>query len=122
MSATPTTAIHPTSGSASMTLAWRVLALVNLFRLLVPVLFAILYSTIGTTSVGQEHPLLFASVALFYFLFALVCNASIRRRWLGLHTQAVVSVCIDVVAIALLTYASGGMNSGLAALLVLPIG
>src|SRR5688572_29539594 len=31
-------------------------------------------------------------------------------------------LCIDVVAIALLTYASGGMTSGLASLLVLPIG
>ena len=105
-----------------MTLAWRVLALVNLFRLLVPMLFAILYGTIGSTSVGQEHPLLFAAVALFYFLFAVVCIASIRRRWLGIQTQAVASVCVDVVAIALLTYASGGMNSGLAALLVLPVG
>ncbi|MET0659534.1 MAG: ATP-binding protein, partial [Steroidobacteraceae bacterium] len=32
------------------------------------------------------------------------------------------SVSVDVLAITLLTYASGGMNSGLAALLVLPIG
>src|SRR5690606_40892923 len=33
-----------------------------------------------------------------------------------------VNVCIDILAISLLTYTSGGMNSGLAALLVLPVG
>ena len=36
--------------------------------------------------------------------------------------QTFVNVCIDVLAITVLTYASGGMNSGLAALLVLPVG
>lgn len=105
-----------------MTLAWRVLALVNLFRLLVPLLFAILYATIGSGTVGQAHPLLFAAVALFYFLFAIASIASIRSHWPDLRMQALISVSVDLLAITLLTYASGGMNSGLAALLVLPIG
>jgi two-component system sensor histidine kinase PilS (NtrC family) len=105
-----------------MTLAWRVLALVNLFRLLVPILFAVLHATIGVATVGQAHPLLFAAVALFYFLFATVSIIAIRRHALDLRLQALISVTVDIVVIALLTYASGGMNSGLAVLLVLPVG
>jgi two-component system sensor histidine kinase PilS (NtrC family) len=107
---------------SSVDLAWRVLALVNLFRLLVALLLMILFLTIAPRPVGQFRPSLFSGTATAYFLFAAGAISSIRSRWPMLELQTLISVCVDVLAIALLTYSSGGMNSGLAALMVLPVG
>jgi two-component system sensor histidine kinase PilS (NtrC family) len=107
---------------SSVDLAWRVLALVNLFRLLVPLLLMILFLTITPRPVGQFRSSLFTGAATAYFLFAAGAISSIRSRWPTLELQTIIGMCADVLAIALLTYASGGMNSGLAALMVLPVG
>ncbi|HWK75772.1 MAG TPA: hypothetical protein VNQ81_15955, partial [Povalibacter sp.] len=107
---------------SSTDLAWRVLALVNLFRLLTPLLLAILFVTLSPSPVGQLRPPLFVGAATAYFLFAMGSIASIKRRRPAIELQTFVGVCVDVLCIALLTYASGGMNSGLAALMVLPVG
>jgi two-component system sensor histidine kinase PilS (NtrC family) len=108
--------------TSSVDLAWRVLALVNLFRLLVPLLLMGLFMAVAPRLVGQFRPSLFTGVATAYFLFAVGAISSIRSRWPMLELQTLISVCMDVLAIALLTYCSGGMNSGLAALMVLPVG
>ncbi|HKU16766.1 MAG TPA: ATP-binding protein [Steroidobacteraceae bacterium] len=105
-----------------MDLGWRVLALVNLFRLLVAVLLTTMFATITPTRVGQAHPALFLAVTAAYFVYGLLCIISVKRRWPDVTVQAIAGLCIDIAAITFLTYASGGMTSGLAALLVLPIG
>jgi two-component system sensor histidine kinase PilS (NtrC family) len=46
----------------------------------------------------------------------------VKGRWPEIGVQTFINICVDITALTLLTYASGGMNSGLAALLVLPIG
>jgi two-component system sensor histidine kinase PilS (NtrC family) len=109
-------------GSATKELPWRVLTLVNLFRLLVPLLLMMLYLTIAPPAVGQSHSALFISTATAYFLFAAGSISSLKRRWPAADVQTIINVCVDVTAVALLTYSSGGMSSGLASLLVLPIG
>jgi two-component system sensor histidine kinase PilS (NtrC family) len=106
----------------SSQLAWRVLTLVNLFRLLVAVLLTVMFLTITPTRVGQAYPGLFIGATAAYFAYALLSIATVKRRWPEVSIQAVVGLCVDVLAIATLTYASGGMTSGLASLLVLPIG
>lgn len=111
--------LAPTS---STDLAWRVLTLVNLFRLLVPLLLGILFLTLSPSPVGQIRPALFTGTATAYFLFAVGSISSLKRRWPAIELQTFISVCIDVLVIALLTYSSGGVDSGLAALLVLPVG
>ena len=98
------------------------LALLNLFRLLVPLLLAALYVTISPRPVGQPHPSLFIGVLAAYFLFAVLAIPGIRQRWPAIELQSLIGVFVDVLAISVLTYASGGMSSGLAALLVLPVG
>jgi two-component system sensor histidine kinase PilS (NtrC family) len=109
--------------SASSTeLAWRILGLVNLFRLLVPVVLGTLFFLATPKPVGQAHGALFAGVLVSYLLFAIGTFSSIRRQWPGLETQAVAQVLIDIVAITLVEYASGSSNVAVAALLVLPIG
>jgi two-component system sensor histidine kinase PilS (NtrC family) len=107
---------------ASVDLAWRVLALANLFRLLAPLLLGVLFFTISPPPVGHVRPPLFIGTATGYFLYAIGSIVSIKRRWPDITLQAMINVCVDVLAISLMTYASGGMASGLAALLVLPIG
>jgi two-component system sensor histidine kinase PilS (NtrC family) len=113
---------EPGLPETSNDLAWRVSALVNLFRLLVPLLLAGLYFTITPPPVGQAHPALFAGALTGYFVYAALSIGSVKRRWPDLSLLTFVNVCADVIAIALLTYSSGGMNSGLAALIILPIG
>ncbi len=108
--------------TSSTDLSWRVLTLVNLFRLLVPLLLAVLFLTISPSPVGQMRPPVFIGALVAYFLFAVGSIASIKQRRPTVDIQTIIGVCVDVVAIALLTYSSGGMNSGLAAVLVLPIG
>ena len=103
-------------------LAWRVLALVNLFRLLVAVLLSVMFATITPTRVGEVYPALFVGATAAYFAYALLSIVTVKRRWPDVGVQAMAGLCIDVAAITLLTYASGGIASGLASLLVLPIG
>lgn len=107
--------------SSSTTLAWRVLTLVNVFRLLVPVLLAVLYVSLSPSPVGYMRPAIFAGTATAYLLFALGSILTIRHRTPGIEIQTLIGACIDILAIALLTYSSGGTDSGLAAVLVLPI-
>src|SRR5690606_28350274 len=103
-------------------LAWRVVTLVNIFRLLVPLMLAILFGSLSPSPVGEVAPALFIATLISYFLFALGMIPSIKKRWPDITLQTTISVSVDVLAITLLTYASGGMGSGLAALLVLPVG
>jgi hypothetical protein len=59
------------STTHSTDLSWRVLALVNLFRLLVPLLLAVLFLTISPSPVGQMRPAIFIGAATAYFLLAI---------------------------------------------------
>ncbi len=110
------------SSSSSTDLAWRVLSLVNLFRLLAPLLLATLFITLSPRLIGQTRPGIFLGGLVAYFGFALAVVPSLRHRWPAIEIHATVTLTIDVIIIALLTYSSGGMTSGLAALLVAPVG
>jgi two-component system, NtrC family, sensor histidine kinase PilS len=116
------TLLSTPNATESSPLAWRVLTLVNLFRLLVTVLLTVMFLTIKPTRVGQAYPELFIATSAAYFAYALLSIATVKRRWPEASIQTIAGLCIDVVAIAWLTYASGGTTSGLAALMVLPIG
>jgi two-component system sensor histidine kinase PilS (NtrC family) len=113
---------NPRAAANSADLAWRVLALVNLYRLLVPALLAVLFLVMSPSPIGHAAPGLFTTTAAAYFLYAVACIWAVKGRWPEIDIQTFINVCVDVTALTLLTYASGGMNSGLAALLVLPVG
>ncbi len=110
------------SQHASIDLAWRVLALANLFRLIAPLVLGALYLGLQPSTIGQVSPRLFVAAAVTYFSFALLAIPGIKRRRPQVALQAIVNVFVDVLAISLMTYASGGVSSGVGALLVLPIG
>ena len=61
---------HARISATSTELAWRVLALVNLYRLLVPVLLTVLYLSMTPAPVGQVAPALFTATGGVYFVYA----------------------------------------------------
>ena len=104
-------------------LAWRVIGLLNIFRLLVPmVLVLLLFFDAPSRSVGTVLPGLFLGISVVYFTFGLVCIHPIQRRWPGVEWMALFPLAVDATAITLLIHASGGVASGLATLLFLPVG
>ena len=62
-------------------------------------------------------------MALFtYFVLAAVLALVGRRFWPGRRSLVLTHALIDAYAVAVLTYASGGVASNLAMLLVIPVG
>jgi hypothetical protein len=103
-------------------LSWRVLGFVNGLRLLAATALATVFVSIMPETIGQLDPALFAGAATAYFLYAAISVGSIRRRSPDIVLQTWTGVFADVLVLSLLTYASGGVNGGIAALVVLSIG
>jgi len=104
-------------------LAWRVLSLLNLYRLLVPItLVSLHFAAQETSSIGWLRPKLFLTTAALYFAIGILMIAALKMRWPELTRQAWGHLCVDVIAIALLLYSSGGVGSGLGLLMVIPVG
>jgi len=113
----------PPSAAGSAELPWRVIGLLNVFRLLVPmVLILVFFFNAPDRSVGTVLPGLFLGICVAYFTFGLVCIQPIQNRWPSAHWMALFPLTADAVAITLLIHASGGVSSGLATLLFLPVG
>lgn len=103
-------------------LSWRVLGFVNGLRLLASSSLATLFVSIMPETIGQLDPALFAGSATAYFLYSVISIGSIRRRSPDIVLQTWTGVFGDVLVLSLLTYASGGVNDGIAALVVLSVG
>ncbi len=102
--------------------AWRVLRLVNIYRILVSVfLLAMFLVADDPRLIGAVQPDLFFGIALVFFVFGAVNDFAIIQRWPSLLAQSVAQVLIDVVAIMLLAHASGGLESGLGNLLIVSV-
>ena len=115
--------------SAPSDFAWRVVGLLNLYRLLVPIVLVTLQwagGTLGATgsqwATAPTLPSLFLSACVAYFTAAVLLVVARRLNWTSLRIIALVNASVDAVAIALILYASGGVSSGLGILLVLPVG
>jgi len=101
-------------------LAWRVIGLLNLYRVLVPlVLLAML--TFSAPGWSVARPQLFEAACVAYFTAAALLVIARRLHWSSLRIVALVNATVDALAIGFILYASGGVGSGLAILLVLPV-
>jgi two-component system sensor histidine kinase PilS (NtrC family) len=108
---------------ATPDLPWRVLGLMNVFRLIAPmVLLLVFFFDAPTRSVGTHNPGLFIGICAAYFAFGLISMQPLQRRWPSAEWLALLQVVVDTVAIILLIHASGGVGSGLGTLLILPAG
>jgi len=104
-------------------LAWRVIGLVNLYRLLVPpVLLSMQWLPQSQATLQPIHPQLFLGVCIAYFTAGVLLVVARRLSWPTLRRIALVNAGIDAAAISLILYACGGVSSGLGILLVLPVG
>jgi two-component system sensor histidine kinase PilS (NtrC family) len=113
----------PTPASPGSDLAWRVVALANLYRLLLPpVLFALLMVTRPTPTVGAIDPELFTVVCAVYWILGGLVAFGGRGHWPNRRALVFVHTLLDTTAICSLLFASGGVSSGLGILLVIPVG
>jgi two-component system sensor histidine kinase PilS (NtrC family) len=103
-------------------LAWRVIGLLNLYRLLVPLgLLALRSFASPDWAALSARPRLLVAACIAYFTAAVLLVIARRLQWSSLRIVALVNASVDALAIGLILYASGGVASGLGILLVLPV-
>lgn len=109
--------------TAPSDLAWRVIGLGNLYRLLVPlVLLAIVFLRPDEQALVASQPNLFVSTCAAYFFIGVLMVAARRLQWPSIRRVALLNAAVDSVLVGLLVYAAGGVMSGLGILLVVPVG
>jgi two-component system sensor histidine kinase PilS (NtrC family) len=114
--ATPAAAPDPRTD-----LAWRVVGLLNLYRLLVPLVLVSALWLSGQPLTLVARPRLFLVACALYFTAAVLLVIARRLRWSTLRIVALVNAGVDSAAVGLILYASGGVSSGFGILLVLPV-
>jgi two-component system sensor histidine kinase PilS (NtrC family) len=118
----PTPAIAAAPLVTPSDLAWRVIGLLNLYRLLVPLVLLSMQWLSGTGwELATARPRLFESACITYFTAAVLLIIARRLHWSSVRIVALVNATVDAVAIGFIVYASGGATSGLGILLVLPV-
>jgi two-component system, NtrC family, sensor histidine kinase PilS len=112
----------PPLATAPSDLAWRVIGLLNLYRVLVPLVLVSMQLLAGPqwTPVAAR-PSMFMSACVAYFTAGVLLIIARRLEWASLRIVALVNASVDSAAIALILYAGGGISSGLGILLVLPV-
>ena len=110
------------SGGSKLALNWRVLGLLNLYRVLVPLVLVSLYSLGGGKGISVDSPRLFFAAAVFYLCFGLFSVILVRRRVATAYIQTIFQATLDIVVLLLLLHSCGGVGSGLGLLLLVPVG
>jgi two-component system sensor histidine kinase PilS (NtrC family) len=103
-------------------LTWKPLRLLTFYRVILAGLLSVLYFTIGSeTTLGIEQPELFSVTCIAYLLFSLLAGFTTRLRYPDYQLQTITQVLVDITAITLLIFASGGPSSGLGILLIISV-
>jgi two-component system sensor histidine kinase PilS (NtrC family) len=110
------------NNGSKLALNWRVLGLLNLYRVLVPLVLISLYSLGGGRGIAVDSQQLFFGAAIFYLLFGLVSVILVRRRLASAHIQTILQASLDITVLMLLLHACGGVAGGLGLLLLVPVG
>lgn len=101
---------------------WQSLHYFNLYRLIVAGVILLAHLLLGEQIlIGRYHPTLFVVASLLYILFGGVLMVTTHNRWPRFELQLSVQVLADVLLIAVLMFASGGMASGLGLLLLITL-
>ena len=104
-------------------LSWRVLRLLNAFRMLAAAFLVVLFFyPESPRPIGNTSPSLFAAAVLGWFLLGALNDFAVKRHWPSINSQAFAQIVIDTVAIGALTHASGGLATGIGNLLVITVG
>ena len=106
----------------SAALGWRLLNIVNLFRMVVGGLVVALFFSDSTPRLlGDVFPDLFLWTGIMYASFGALASFTVRAQRPGLELQAYTQLAGDIAAVTLLMHASGGAASGLGSLLFITI-
>jgi len=103
-------------------LNWRVLGLLNLYRILVPLVLLALYSLPGARGIAVDYPQIFFGAAIAYLCFGLLSVILVRRRLINVDVQTILQATVDITVLMLLLHACGGVTGGLGILLLVPVG
>ncbi len=103
-------------------LAWRVLGLLNLYRLSVPLVLMVLSLLASRPlQLGAAQPGIYFYALAGWFATGVICIALLKTRWPSLQAQAFVHIAFDVVAVTALLFTSSGAASGAGLLLIMPV-
>jgi len=103
-------------------LTWKPLRLLSFYRVVLAGLLAVLFFSIPEdTGLGIRDNDLYASTSIAYLLFSVVAGFAARLRQPGYELQTVIQIIVDIVAITVLMFASGGLTSGLGILLLIAV-
>ena len=114
---------RPAVNSAAADFAWRVLVLLNLFRLSVgAVLLVIFYLVDSPRIVGETDDTLAWRALIAWLGAGCAFLFLLHRRAPSTRWQTYLQFATDVVAVTLLIHASGGISSGLGGVLIVSVG
>jgi len=101
---------------------WKPLQYLNIYRLSLTLLIVTLNATDLTPSpLGIHNPQMFQNICLIYLGISAANAFGINYRWPAFGIQVHLHVLSDIAAISLLSYTSGGVESGLSILLIASI-
>jgi len=102
---------------------WRLLRLLNGFRMLAAgFLIALFLYPESPRPIGGSQPELFAGAVLLWLLFGALNDFAVKRKWPSFNGQAIAQIIVDTAAVSALTHASGGLATGIGNLLVVSVG
>lgn len=110
-------AVSNHSASVANPLPWRILRLLNIYRLLVAVLMILVYLGGPSQLLGANEPRTFLWTGIAYLVYTLATGISLHQHRPGFTLQAQIQLVADIAAITVLMHASGGPVSGLGGLL-----
>jgi len=114
---------RPAAGSVTADFAWRVLTLLNLFRLSVgAVLLAVFYLVDAPRIIGETDETLAWRALVGLLAAGCVFLGLLHKRQPSPAWQTYLQFATDLVAVALLIHASGGISSGLGGVLIVSVG
>src|ERR1700682_3582843 len=105
-----------------LALNWRVLGLLNLYRVLAPLVLLGLFYLGGARGIAVNSPQLFFGAAVSYLCFGLGNVIFVRRRLTNVNVQTLLQATVDMCVLILLLHACGGVASGLGLLFLVPVG
>ena len=101
---------------------WRSLRFFSVYRLSIALLFLVVAQVFGdTVSLGAQDSRLFARVAATYLVLASGFLVALLHRPRHFSLQLSLQVAVDIAALTLMLFASGGQKSGIAALLLVVV-
>ena len=114
---------RPPANLATTDFAWRVLVLLNVFRLSVAaVLLAVFYLVDAPRIIGGTDPTLAWRALIAWLGAGGVLLTLLQRRMPSTLVQTYLAFVVDLVASALLIHSSGGISSGLGGVLIVSVG